>query len=130
MLRYLAELENGNWREEKGVDDLCFDSAVLIDTVCDRAAWLRLTNKRAAFDEVEKSSYMMNAAWQYTPKIPGRLGLVLKGISKRSRVTGRLRGRLLAASSVTWEGGMNPPRRVKIQTSCNVSPGNSIVLSG
>ena len=77
--RYLAELEEGNWREEKGVDGLCFDSAVLI--VCDQAAWLRLTNKRAAFHGIEKSSYIIDiAAWHYTPRNPGRLGALRIGL--------------------------------------------------
>ena len=104
----------------EGVDGLCFDSAVLIDTACDQAAWLRLTNKRAAFHGVEKSSYIIDiAAWHYTLKISGRLGVGLKGKSKQSRVGGRLRRRLLAASDVTWEGGTSPPRKVKLQTSCS-----------
>ena len=120
MLRYLAELADGNWREEKGVDGLCFDSAVLIDTVCDQAAWLRLPISEPLFMRSRSPSFIIDiAAWRYTPKIPGTLGIGLKGKSKRSWFGGILRGWLLAASAVPWEGGTSPPRRVKIQTSCS-----------
>ena len=77
MLRYLAELADGNWREEKGVDGLCFD------TVCDQAAWLRLPISEPLFMRSRSPSYIIDiAAWRYTPKIPRTLGIGLKGNSK------------------------------------------------
>lgn len=49
---------------------------VLIDTARDRAAWLRLTNKRAASHEIGKSHYIVNiASWHYTPKVRAEYGL-------------------------------------------------------